>query len=347
MVVKMRKPVLLLLALPLLVAACGGGEDDGGGGAPARAAVQRPVVVATTTQLGDIVRQVAGEGGEVHQILQPNTDPHDYEPRPDDVKSVADAKVVFASGNELDHWIEELVTQAGGDQRAELTIAPDHTPHKVEAAEGGHGHGEEEEEHAGEEEEHAGEEEEHELDPHWWHDPRNVEAAVGAIEAELSKATPANAALYRANAAAYTKKVQALDAGIETCMDTVPAAERKLVTSHDAFGYFTARYGIEVVGAAFPSQSTQAQPSAGKIAELAELIRREHVKAVFPESSINPELAQTLARQTGAKADYVLYGDSMGADGPTATYLGMEAANAEAMVRGFTGGERGCSIAGL
>jgi ABC-type Zn uptake system ZnuABC Zn-binding protein ZnuA len=341
MVVKMRKPVILLLALPLLVAACGGGESDGdGGGAPARATVERPVVVATTTQLGDIVRQVAGDGAEVHQILQPNTDPHDYEPRPDDVKSVADAKVVFASGNELDHWVEDLVKQAGGDQRAELTIAPDHTPHTVEAAEDAHGHGEEEVEH-------AGEEDEHELDPHWWHDPRNVEAAIGAIEAELSKVAPANAALYRANAAAYTKQVQTLDVGIEACMNTVPAAERKLVTSHDAFGYFTARYGIEVVGAAFPSQSTQAQPSAGKIAELAELIRHEGVKAVFPESSINPELAQTLARQTGAKADYVLYGDSMGADGPTATYLGMEAANAEAMVRGFTGGERGCSIAGL
>ncbi len=137
MVVMMRKPVILLLALPLLVAACGGTDDDGGGGAPAREPAERPVVVATTTQLGDIVRQVAGDGAEVHQILQPNTDPHDYEPRPDDVKSVANAKVVFASGNELDHWIEDLTKQAGGG-RAELTIAPDHTPQKVEAAEGGH-----------------------------------------------------------------------------------------------------------------------------------------------------------------------------------------------------------------
>jgi ABC-type Zn uptake system ZnuABC Zn-binding protein ZnuA len=338
MVVKMRKPVILLLALPLIVAACGG-EDEGG--APARGAVEKPVVVATTTQLGDIVREVGGDAAEVHQILQPNTDPHDYEPRPDDVKSVADAKIVVASGNELDHWVEELVKQAGG-QPAELTIAPDHTPQKVEAAEGGHEHGEkEDEQHAGEEED------EHALDPHWWHDPRNVEAAIGAVEAELAKAAPANAATYEANAAAYRKRVQALDKGIETCMSTVPAAERKLVTSHDAFGYFTARYGIEVVGAAFPSQSTQAQPSAGEIAELAEVIRREGVKAVFPESSINPELARTLARQTGAKADYVLFGDSMGAEGPTSTYLGMEAANADAMVKGFTGGKRGCTIAGL
>ena len=335
MVVKMRKSVLLLLSLPLLVAACGG-EDEGG--APARsAAAERPVVVATTTQLGDIVRQVAGDAADVHQVLQANTDPHEYEPRPDDVKAVAGAKVVFESGNELDHWMEELVEQAGGSP-VEVAIAPDHTPHKVE------GEHHEEGEEGGDE--HGGEESE--FDPHWWHDPRNVEAATGVIEAELAKAAPANAATYKANAAAYVKKVQTLDQGIETCMGSVPAAERKLVTSHDAFGYFTARYGVTVVGAAIPSQSTEAQPSAGEIAKLAAVVRREGVKAVFPESSINPQLAETLARQTGAKADYVLYGDSLGPEGsPGATYLGMEAANADAMVEGFTGGERGCAIAGL
>ncbi|MDA0183671.1 metal ABC transporter substrate-binding protein [Solirubrobacter phytolaccae] len=329
--------MVLLLALPLIVAACGG-EDEGG--APAKqAAVERPVVVATTTQLGDIVRQVAGDGAEVHQVLQANTDPHEYEPRPDDVKAVAGAKVVFESGNEIDHWMEEMVEQAGGAP-TEIAIAPDHTPQKVE----GEHHEEGEEEEGGDEHGH----EESEFDPHWWHDPRNVEAAIPVIEAKLAKAAPANAALYKTNAAAYLKKVQTLDQGIETCMLTVPPADRKLVTSHDAFGYFTARYGIKVVGAAIPSQSTEAQPSAGEIAKLADVIRREGVKAIFPESSINPQLAETLARQTGAKADYVLYGDSLGAEGtPGATYLGMEAANADAMVKGFTGGERGCTIAGL
>ena len=131
-------------------------------------------------------------------------------------------------------------------------------------------------------------------------------------------------------------------------MSRVPAAERKLVTSHDAFGYFTARYGITVVGAATPSNSAQAQPSAGELAELAAVVRREQVKAIFPESSVNPELAKTIARQTGAKADYVLYGDSLGPEGsPGATYIGMELANADAMVKGFTGDAQGCSIAGL
>jgi ABC-type Zn uptake system ZnuABC Zn-binding protein ZnuA len=320
-----------LIALPVLFAACGG-EDE-----PAAIRAEQPVVVASTTQLGDIVRQVAGDGAEVHQILQANTDPHDYDPRPDDVKAVADATVVFASGNELDHWVEELVQQAGGGA-AKVTIAPDHTPHKVEASEGDHARGDEAEE------AHEGEE----LDAHWWHDPRNVAAAIPVIRDELSRAVPGNAATYRANADVYLKQVQTLDRGIEACMSRVPAAERKLVTSHDAFGYFTARYGITVVGAATPSQSAQAQPSAGELAELAAVVRRERVRAIFPESSINPELARTLARQTGAKADYVLYGDSLGPEGsPGATYLGMEAANADAMVKGFTGGAHGCSIAGL
>jgi ABC-type Zn uptake system ZnuABC Zn-binding protein ZnuA len=129
-------------------------------------------------------------------------------------------------------------------------------------------------------------------------------------------------------------------------MDRVPADQRKLVTDHDAFNYFANRYGIQVVGAVIPSQSTQAQPSAGEVADLISLIKRENVKAVFPESSINPNLAQTIARETGASADYTLYGDTLGEDGSDGdTYLKMEAANADAMARGFTGGQDSCSIA--
>ena len=131
-------------------------------------------------------------------------------------------------------------------------------------------------------------------------------------------------------------------------MAKVPPAQRKLVTDHDAFGYFAHRYGIDVVGAVIPSQTTQAQPSAGDLAKLTKVIEREHVQAIFPESSINPKLADAIARETGASADHTLYGDTLGpADSKGATYLGMEAANADAMVRGFTGGAQGCAIAGL
>jgi ABC-type Zn uptake system ZnuABC Zn-binding protein ZnuA len=317
------------LVAAIVIAGCGGDDPE-----PA-AKLERPVVVVTTPPLADVVRQVAGDGAEVHQLLQPNSDPHEYEPRPDDVKATASAKVVFESGNGLDHWMEEIVAESGSGA-TEIAIAPDHTPHKVpgEHAEGG--------------EEEGDEHVESEFDPHWWHDPRNVQAAVAVIRDELTRVAPANAATYTRNAGDYLAKLRTLDEGIQRCMDQVPAGERKLVTSHDAFNSFAERYGITVVGAVIPSQSSQGQASAGEIAELADVVRREGVKAVFPESSINPELARTLARETGARAGNELYGDTLGPAGSAGdTYLKMELANADAMVKGFSGGSQGCAISGL
>jgi ABC-type Zn uptake system ZnuABC Zn-binding protein ZnuA len=184
------------------------------------------------------------------------------------------------------------------------------------------------------------------FDPHWWHDPRNAEAAVRQIAAQLSADDPSDKATFRANAAAYLAKLKRLDAGIASCIDGVPAADRKLVTDHDAFGYFAGRYGVDIVGAVIPSQTTQAQPNAQGLSDLADLVRQEHVKAIFPESSLSPKLAEAIASQTGASADHTLYGDTLGPEGSSGdTYLSMEAANANSMVEGFTGGQRGCDIA--
>ena len=120
------------------------------------------------------------------------------------------------------------------------------------------------------------------------------------------------------------------------------------MTDHDAFGSFARRYGIEVVGAVIPSQTTQAQSSARDIARLRRTIEREHVAAVFPESSLNPRVARALARDTGARSDLALYGDALGPRGSAgATYLSMEAANADAMVRGFTAGRARCRVSGV
>lgn len=298
-------------ALALLGAGCGGGAGDGGNGG-------KLVVVATTTQIGDFAREVGGEAVAVNQLLQPNSDPHDYEPRPDDVRTVADAELVFASGDGLDEWAEEVVADSGAE--AEIVdlgaVAPIRLP----------GEGEED-------------------DPHWWHDPRNAEAAVRQIERSLAAADPARKAEFRRNADTYVARLKALGAGIAACVDSVPAAQRKLVTDHDAFNYFANRYGIEVVGAVIPSQTTQAQPSAQDLSELADTVARENVKAVFPESSLSSKVVEAIANQTGASAEYTLYGDTLGPAGSDgATYLEMEAANADAVVRGFTGGERGCRV---
>jgi zinc/manganese transport system substrate-binding protein len=314
-----RAPVLAAAAaaglalLALLVAGCGSdfGARDG-----------QVEVVATTTQIGDWVREVGGKAVAVDQILQPNTDPHEYEPRPSDVAGAAEAKLVFASGDELDSWIGQVVSDSGSDAAVvDLGASvPVRLPGESSGAEASR------------------------YDPHWWHDPRDAEAAVGEIERRLTLADPSHKAEFARNARAYQAKLRALDARIATCIGSVPASRRKLVTDHDAFGYFAGRYGIEVAGAVIPSQTTQAQASAKDLSALAALIEREHVEAIFPESSLSPKVAEAIASQTGASASYTLYGDTLGPAGSDgATYLRMEAANADAMVRGFTGGRRGCS----
>jgi ABC-type Zn uptake system ZnuABC Zn-binding protein ZnuA len=308
------------VAATALLAACGsaGGASSADGGAVK--------VVATTTQLGDIVRRIGGTGADVTQILRPNTDPHEYEPRPSDVAATAGARVVFESGDNLDTWAKQIVEQAGGHPTT--VVLADSNVDRVPGESSGP--------------------EASKYDPHWWHDPTNVEAAIPVIRDALARANPKAKALFDRNAAAYLGRVRTLDAGIQRCVDQVPRAERKLVTDHDAFNYFARRYAITVIGAVIPSQTTQAQASAGEVAKLVTTIRREHVKAVFPETSVNAKLAKAIARASGARADYTLYGDTLGPTGsPGGTYLSMEQANADAMVRGFTGGARNCTIPGL
>lgn len=294
----------------LLLAGCGGG----GGG--------KPVVVATTTQIADFARAVGGDAITVHQILQPNTDPHEYEPRPRDIQQTATAKVVLENGDGLDGWMKKIVEQGGGkgDVVTLGDVARTQVPGETSGPEASP------------------------VDPHWWHDPRNAEAAVERIRSALGQAIPADKEGFDRRAAAYVSQIESLDKRIERCMASVPAPDRKLVTSHDAFNYFAKRYGIRVIGAIIPSQSTEAQPSAGDVAQLVKQVRSEHVRAVFLESSVNPKLAKAVAAQTGAIGNLKLYGDTLGPKGSAgATYLGMELANANAMTRGFTGGKRGCA----
>lgn len=331
-----KRRLLTVAACAALVAAAGCGSSDEAastGGATASAPVAEPVeVVASTTQIADFARQVGGEDAEVTQILQPNSDPHDYEPRPDDIAAVADADLVLTSGDHIDEWMDEVVENAGGSPT--VVVAGEGRPVELEG-------GEHEEE---EGEDHA--EEEH--DPHWWHDPANASYAVERIRDAMVDVRPDARRALTDRAAAYAAQLATLDAGIEECIGRIPADARKLVTDHDAFAYFANRYDIEVVGALIPSQTTQAQPSAGDLDALADTIEREGVQAVFAESSLSPKLVTAIAEQTGASADYTLYADTLGTeDSDGATYLASEQANAEALARGFSDGEQGCPIRGL
>ena len=334
-----RRPRLAPLALTLLglsaLAVAGCGSDDGD-----EASSSKITVAATTTQVGDLVREVGGDAVTVKQILTPNSEAHDYEPRPNDVGAVAASKIVFASGLGLDAWSTKLVKESGSE--AEVVDLSSGLPVSHATGEG-EAHADEKEGEA-----HADEKEAHghgETDPHWWHDLTNLEAATTEVETALIAADPAAKDQITANADAYRAKIKKVDEQIRACLNKVPANERLIVTDHDAFVYFTERYGVTSKGAVFPSTSTQGQASAGEVAALEKLIREEKVKAIFPESSLNPALAERIASDTGASSDYTLYGDTLGAaDSPEGTVLGAEAANAKAMVAGMTGGKERCTI---
>jgi zinc/manganese transport system substrate-binding protein len=305
------------IVLLLVAAGCGSSANGSSG---------KLAVVATTTQIADFARTVGGDRVDVDQILQPNTDPHDYEPRPSDVTGSANAKIVFENGDNLDRWMAKVISDSGSD--ANVVELGSTVPVKLPGESSGP--------------------EASQYDPHWWHDPRNAEEAVRQLATQLSAIDPADRAKFEANAAAYEAKLKRLDSGIANCLGGVPTVDRKLVTDHDAFNYFANRYGIQVVGAVIPSQTTQAQPNAQDLSNLVDLIKNEGVRAIFPESSLSPKLAQAIASQTGASANYTLYGDTLGPAGSSGdTYLHMEQANADEMVKGFTGGRGGCQISGI
>jgi ABC-type Zn uptake system ZnuABC Zn-binding protein ZnuA len=281
-------------ALALLTAGCG---------AQATASRGHPLVVATTTQLADFAGNVAAGRAQVVGLLAPNTDPHEYEVRPRDVKALEGASLVLRSGGDVDDWLESAI-DASGTHAPVLTLL-DHV-HKEGS------------------------------DPHWWQDPRNAQRAVAAITRALAAADPAGAPVYRRAAARYERRLRHLDRAVAACLERVPLARRRLVTTHDALGYYARRYGIQVVGTVIPSLSTEAQPSAGDTAALIETIRRTGVKAIYAESSVNPKLAAAIARETGARVGSALWADSLGPRGSTgATYLQSIAANTDALARGF------------
>jgi ABC-type Zn uptake system ZnuABC Zn-binding protein ZnuA len=307
-----------LLGSVAVVTSCGEDDDSGGAGPALR-------IVATTTQAADLARSVAGDRAHVVGLLTANADPHDYELRPRDVESLADADLVVRSGGDVDDWLDDAIEQAASDAPVVTLIDA------VQTIEGGH-----------EGEEQAGEDE---ADPHWWQDPRNAAIAVGEIERSLAIVDPEHADAYRDRAARYRAELDALDRAVRACWQQVPPRRRKLVTTHDALGYYAKRYGLEVVGTVIPSLSTQGQASAGALAELVETIRREDVKVVFAESSVSSKVEQAIADEAGATVGRALWADTLGPEGSGgATYLQSIASNTQAMVEGVTGGTVTCAL---
>jgi ABC-type Zn uptake system ZnuABC Zn-binding protein ZnuA len=274
-------------------------------------------VVATTTQVADFARNVGGNRVTVTQILKANVDPHDYEPTPADITAIGRANVVLRNGVGLDSWLDPTVTAAG------FTGTVVDTSKGVTIHQGD-----------GDEEESGG-------DPHIWQNPLNAKTMAANIEAAFATADPAHAAEYQRNLATYQAKLDTLDADITAKINTIPVAQRKLVTNHDAFGYYVQRYKLEFVGSIIPSFDTSAELSGTDVEDLVAKIKATGVKAIFSESSLPPKTAEAIATQAGVKVEAgedSLYADTLGPEGSAgATYIGALTHNTDIIVQALAG----------
>lgn len=273
------------------------------------AADQLPVT-ASFSILGDLVRVVGGDRVALTTLVGPDEDAHVFEPRPMDAKAILQSKLFVINGLGFEPWAQKLAKSAG--YKGETLVASQGVKSRTMAGEKGQA----------------------EADPHAWQNPGNVLLYVRNIAAALSKLDPAGAASYQSNSAAYAKELQTLDAWANEQFASVAANKRKVITSHDAFGYFAAHYQIQFL--APQGVSTDAEPTAKQVAQLIRQIKHEKIKAVFVENMSNPKLLAQLSQDAGATVGASLYADALsGADRPGATYLQMMRHNVTQLAAGM------------
>lgn len=251
-------------------------------------------VVASFTVLADVVHQVGGDHVAVTSLVAPNGDPHEFEPSPADAKHLKAADIVFVSGEGLEGWMDRLIS-ASGYQGKPVTVSGGIKTHTME------------------------EDGKTVTDPHVWNDPLNVKVWVQNIEEALKSADPADAKAYHANAEAYLKTLDAMNLYAHQKIDPIPEGRRKVLTSHDAFGYFGAEYKVTFLSPL--GVSTETEASAASVAKLIDQIKAEGVKTYFFENSNDPRLVKQIATATGAESGGELYVESLSKkDGPAPTY---------------------------
>jgi ABC-type Zn uptake system ZnuABC Zn-binding protein ZnuA len=297
------------IALTFGLAACGGGSSAA---TPARSSSGAPLlrVVTTTTQLTDFANVIGGSDVAVYSVLKANVDPHDYEPTPADIDALARADVIVKNGVGLERWFDDTIRSASPKGRI------------VDASTGVTvlGGNSSDEDQSG--------------DPHIWHNPQNAKIMVTNIAHAFAAADPAAASRFDANLASYSARLDQLDSDIAAQIATV--SNKKLVTNHDAFGYYVQHYGLEFVGSIIPSLDSQAELSAADITDLVAKIKSQGVKAVFSEGSLPAKTAEAIAKEAGVKVvagKDALYGDTLGPPGSDGdTYLKMERHNTAVIV---------------
>ena len=281
-------------------------------GAPAVAQDKRQdkiKVVATFSILGDLVKNVGGDRVEVATLVGPNGDAHVYSPAPGDARTLAAAKLVFVNGLGFEGWIARLV-KASGTKAPTVVASKAIRPRQME------------------DEHHRGK---MVTDPHAWQSVANAKVYVANIRDGLAKADPPGKAVYEANTTAYLAKLDALEAEIRAAIGKIPADRRKVITNHEALGYFGEAYGVEFIS---PGVSTDAEPSAQDIAKIIAQVRKQKIPAVFLENISDPRLMQQIARETGAKIGGTLFSDALSPlGGPAATYTEMMRHNVRELSR--------------
>lgn len=262
-------------------------------------------VVASFTVLADVVKQVGGDHVKVSSLVGPNGDPHEFEPSPADAKRLNAAKVTFVSGEGLEGWMDRLISASG--YKGTPVVVSDGINTRTMVDNG-----------------------KTVTDPHVWNSPVNVKVWVANIEKALSAADPADAADFKANAERYTKVLTELDAYAHGKFDKIADDRRKVLTSHDAFGYFGRDYNVSFLSPL--GVSTETEASAAEVAKLIEQIKTEHVKTYFFENSNDPRLVKQVAKATGAEPGGELYVESLSkANGPASTYEKMFRYNVDQM----------------
>ena len=333
----LRLITALLTLGALTVTACGGTSSDGST-APPEGDGSNPRIVVTTSILGDVTRNVVGDLATVEVIIPADTDPHDFEPSAQQAAELRDADLIIANGLLLEEGLLATLESAEADGVTLLYVGDvvDPLPWNEEGHSEGEGGGAVATPAAftdGDEEGHSDEEshDDGEYDPHFWFDPVRVSTATGAIAEAVAQNTGLNADTLNRQAAVYQAQLAELDTELEAQFATIPAERRLLVTDHDAFGYLADRYGFEILGTVYPSGSELAEPSAGDLAALAELITETGVPAIFSENIASPELADALAAEVGNEVAVVeLFSDSVGGgDSGAATYVAFMRTNAE------------------
>jgi zinc/manganese transport system substrate-binding protein len=279
---------------------------------PAReqATDNRPIrVVATYSILGDWVQTIGGDEIELTVLVGAEGDAHTYEPTPRDSVALAEADILFENGMGFEVWLERLF-QASNSAARRVVVSESIKPRELVVSES-----------------------RTEIDPHVWHLPENAKLMVEAIALALEKADPAHAAKYRDRQRSYVGQLNELDAWITQQAASIPAQRRKLVTTHDTFGYLADRYDFEVLSVLGSVSSESSDPSAGQVAEIIERIRTLKIPAIFAENILNPKLTLKIAEEAGVKIVPTLYTDALGPAGsPGQDYLGLMRFNVKTIV---------------